>query len=193
MGSYSPRAVTSEEYKAIINIIRTGYTDPRGVVHAPNEPAAFALVLESNIGARISDILHLHLVDFVFNGDTWQLDIIEQKTGKPRRYIVPEALKQYIDNYCAANGIGPERRMIQLCERSVQKQLKAACEALGLSGISTHSFRRFAGLNIYAASGYDIATVQQFYQHGSACTTMQYIRRSSKQMDEAIKGALNLV
>lgn len=190
---YSPRAVTEEEYIKIIGTIRNGFTDKQGVKHRANEPVAFALILEANIGVRIIDVLHLCQNDIVWNGDSWQLDIIEQKTGKKRICIIPQELKAYIDNYCTRHNIHPARRIIHLSSRNIQKLVKLACESLELTNISTHSFRRFAGLNVYAASGYDIVTVQQFYQHSSAGVTMNYLRRSSKQMDEAIKGAMRLL
>ncbi len=193
MGMYSPRAVTEEEYIKIIETIRNGFTDKQGVKHRPNEPVAFALILEANLGVRIIDVLHLCQNDIIWNGDSWQLDIIEQKTGKKRICIIPQELKAYIDNYCTRYNIHPARRIIQLSSRNIQKLVKLTCESLELTNISTHSFRRFAGLNVYAASGYDIVTVQQFYQHSSTGVTMNYLRRSSKQMDEAIKGAMRLL
>lgn len=193
MGMYSPRAITEEEYIKFIETIRTGFTGIDGVKHKPNEPVAFALILEANLGIRIIDVVHLRQSDIVWNGDSWQLNIVEQKTSKARNCIVPQEMKDYIDAYCSRNNISPDRRILQMTERNVQKTVKAAREALGLSKISTHSFRRFAGLNVYAASGYDIVTVQQFYQHSSTAVTMQYLRRTSKQMDEAIRGAMRLI
>lgn len=193
MGMYSPRAITEEEYVKFIEMIRAGFTGIDGVKHKPNEPVAFALVLEANLGIRIIDVVHLCQSDIIWNGDCWQLNIIEQKTGKTRNCIVPQEMKAYIDAYCCRNKISPNRHILQMTERNVQKTVKAAREVLGLFDVSTHSFRRFAGLNVYGASGYDIVTVQQFYQHSSAAVTMQYLRRTSKQMDEAIRGAMRLL
>ncbi len=193
MGKYSPRAVTEEEYVKFVETIRAGFIGKDGVKHKPNDPVALALVLEANLGIRIIDVVHLRQSDIIWNGDSWQLNIVEQKTVKERNCIIPKEMKEYIDSYCNKHNIGPDRRILQMTERNVQKTVKAAREALGLSGISTHSFRRFAGLNVYEASGYNIVTVQQFYQHSSTAVTMQYLRRTSKQMDEAIKGAMRLI
>ena len=55
----------------------------------PNERAATALVLEGNLGLRISDILKLRPCDIVKDGDRYRLEITEQKTGKRRVFTVP--------------------------------------------------------------------------------------------------------
>ena len=47
-------ALTEEQYKEIIDTIRTGFLSSR-----PNQRIATALVLEANLGLRISDILQL--------------------------------------------------------------------------------------------------------------------------------------
>jgi len=48
----------------------------------PNERVATALVLEGNLGIRISDILALRPCDIVRDGDRYRLEIVEKKTGK---------------------------------------------------------------------------------------------------------------
>ena len=48
----------------------------------PNERVATALVLEGNLGIRISDILSLRPCDIVRDGDRYRLEIVEKKTGK---------------------------------------------------------------------------------------------------------------
>ncbi len=45
-------ALTTEQYEEIITTMKTGFTGCR-----PNERVATALVLEGNLGLRISDIL----------------------------------------------------------------------------------------------------------------------------------------
>ena len=49
-------ALTTEQYKEIIQTMREGFCGCR-----PNERIATALVLEGNLGLRISDILSLRL------------------------------------------------------------------------------------------------------------------------------------
>lgn len=49
-------ALTREQYQAIIQTMKQGFTGCR-----PNERVATALVLEANLGLRISDIIHLRM------------------------------------------------------------------------------------------------------------------------------------
>ena len=94
------KALTTEQYKEIIQTMREGFCGCR-----PNERAATALVLEGNLGIRISDIVKLRLCDIVRDGERYRLDIVEQKTGKRRSFTVPLVIAQYIENYCLRNGI----------------------------------------------------------------------------------------
>ena len=71
--------LTTEQYKEIIQTMREGFCGCR-----PNERIATALVLEGNLGLRISDILSLRLSDIVKDGDRYRLEITEQKTKKKR-------------------------------------------------------------------------------------------------------------
>lgn len=168
------KALTTEQYKEIIQTMKEGFCGCR-----PNERVATALVLEGNLGLRISDIVKLRLCDIVLDGDRYRLEIVEQKTGKSRIFTVPLVIQQYIENYCLRNGLRRDERIFPLSERAIQKQLKIVCDYLGFEGISTHSFRKWYATEIYKNSGYDIALVQRLlqqlrrhypalYRHGAA-------------------------
>ena len=53
-------ALTTEQYKTIIATMKQGFSGSR-----PNERIATALILEANLGLRISDIVKLRLADIV--------------------------------------------------------------------------------------------------------------------------------
>lgn len=148
--------------------------------------------IQANLGCRIGDILHLSLSSLVRDGDHYRMDIIEEKTGKARRHQVPEPVYIYIRDYCAENGINPERRIFQFTERAVQKALKAAREYLDMPQTSTHSFRKFAGQQIYKNSGHDIEATREFFQHASVTTTQKYLAKSSEQLAQAINKSVHL-
>ena len=176
------KALTTEEYREIIQTMREGFCGCRS-----NDRVATALVLEGNLGLRISDILRLRLCDIVRDGDRYRLEITEKKTGKRRVFTVPLVLQQYVENYCLRNGIGREERIFPLTERAIQKQLKTVCDYLGIQGISTHSFRKWYATEIYKSSGYDIALVQRLLQHSSAATTQHYIGIEPQRIEAAIE------
>lgn len=182
------KALTTEQYKEIIQTMKEGFCGCR-----PNERVATALVLEGNLGLRISDIVKLRLCDIVLDGDRYRLEIVEQKTGKRRVFTVPLVIQQYIENYCLRNGLRRDELIFPLTERAIQKQLKIVCDYLGFEGISTHSFRKWYATEIYKNSGYDIALVQRLLQHSSAATTQRYIGIESQRIEMAIQNHANLI
>ena len=182
------KALTTEQYKEIIQTMKEGFCGCR-----PNERVATALVLEGNLGLRISDIVKLRLCDIVLDGDRYRLEIVEQKTGKSRVFTVPLVIQQYIENYCLRNGLRRDERIFSLTERAIQKQLKIVCDYLGFEGISTHSFRKWYATEIYKNSGYDIALVQRLLQHSSAATTQRYIGIEPQRIEAAIQGHAQLL
>lgn len=181
-------ALTTAQYTEIIETMKQGFTGFR-----PNERIATALVLEGNLGLRISDILRLRLCDIVNDGGRFRLAIIEQKTGKERVFTVPLVIQQYLENYCLRAGIGRTERIFPFTERAVQKSLAIVCDYLGFEGISTHSFRKWYATEIYKDSGFDIALVQRLLQHSSASVTQRYIGIEPRRIEQAIEGHAKLL
>lgn len=180
-------ALTTEQYKKIISTMRRGFCGCR-----PNERAAAALMLEANLGLRISDIIRLRLIDIVRDGERYRLDIKEKKTKKARTFTVPLALYQFVRCYCLDHGVGPEDVIFPITERAIQKQLRLVCDYLGYEGVGTHSFRKFYATEIYLNSGYNIALVQQLLQHSSAAVTQRYIGIQQQELEQAIERHLQL-
>lgn len=180
-------ALTTDQYKEIISTMKKGFTGNR-----PNEPIATALMLEANLGLRISDVLRLRLSDIVKDGERYRLAMIEQKTGKARTFTVPLALYQFIRCYCLDHAIPPEHRIFPLTERTVQRHLQQVCDYLGYAGIGTHSFRKYYATEIYKASHYNIALVQQLLQHSSTAVTQRYVGIQPQEVERAIESHLHL-
>jgi integrase len=182
------KALTTEQYKEIIETMRKGFSGCR-----PNDRAATALVLEGNLGLRISDILRLRPCDIVFDGGRYRLEIVEQKTGKKRVFTVPLVIQQYIENYCLRNGIKSNQIIFPITERAIQKQLHLVCDYLGIEGIGTHSFRKWYATEIYKNNGYDITLVQRLLQHSSAAITQRYIGIEPQRIETAILNHAQLI
>lgn len=181
------KALTTEQYKQIIQTMREGFCGCR-----PNERVATALVLEGNLGLRISDIVKLRPCEIVQDGDRYRLEIVEQKTNKRRVFTVPLVIAQYVENYCLRNSIGRNDLIFPITERAVQKQLALVCAYLGIVGVSTHSFRKWYATEIYKANGFDIALVQRLLQHSSAAVTQRYIGIEPQRIEAAIQGHAQL-
>jgi len=180
-------ALTTEQYKEIISVMKNGFSGCR-----PNERVATALMLEANLGLRVSDIIKLKLVDIVKDGERYRLSITEQKTGKKRNFTVPLALYQFMRCYCLDNNILDNELMFSVTERAVQKQLKIVCDYLEYEGISTHSFRKYYATEIYKNNNFNIALVQQLLQHSSTAVTQRYIGIQPKEIELAIENHLKL-
>ena len=182
------KALTTAQYKEIIQTMREGFCGCR-----PNDRVATALVLEGNLGLRISDIIKLRPCDIVKDGDRFRLEVVEQKTGKSRVFTVPLLIQQYIENYCLRNSIRRNDLIFPITERAVQKQLKIVCDYLDLEGVSTHSFRKWYATEIYNKNDHDIALVQRLLQHSSASTTQRYIGIEPEKIETAIQNHAQLL
>lgn len=185
-------ALTEQQYIDIINAIKTGFSYA-GREYKPNGRIATALTLEANLGLRVSDILQLHFCDIIKDGERYRLNIIEIKTGKERTFTVPVEIKEFIDQYCIKNGLNEQQRLFDLSERQIQKHLKAACDYLGLTGISTHSFRKYFATEIYLQNGYNIELVRQLLQHSSASVTQRYIGIQQKYIEAALQSHIKFL
>lgn len=185
-------ALTEEQYKEIISIMRSGFICPDGHVVKPNNRIATALSLEANLGLRIGDILQLRLSAIIRDGDRYRLDIVEQKTKKKREFTVPMDIYIYIQNYALENNINPVAKLFDMSERAINKHLKLVCDYLGYSGIGSHSFRKYFATSIYVNNHYDINLVRVLLQHSSTVTTQRYIGLQSKEIENALQNHIKL-
>ena len=72
-------ALTEEQYKNIIEIIRSGFICADGHMVKPNNRIATALVLEANLGLRISDVLQLRLSAIIHDGNRYGRNLSEEE------------------------------------------------------------------------------------------------------------------
>lgn len=192
MGQYTTRPIDEKELKDIIETIASGFTDVDKVPHKPNKQVATILTLQANLGCRIGDICSLTVENFVKDGDTWRLDMKEQKTGKSRLFIVAKPVKAFIDKWIKEKGI-TSGNLFSINEYAVWKQLRAVTKVLELDNVSAHSLRKYAALKVYETSGKDIALTSQYLNHSSPKVTALYLKRSSKQMDEVLSQTTTLL
>ena len=186
-------ALDQEQYKQIITAIQQGFKTSNGYTFKPNNRLATLLILQANLGLRLSDILHLHICDIIKDAGRCRLDIVEQKTGKARTFTVVPELYSYMLQYASDNRIDKEAKLFDITERAVQKQLKIVCDHLGLENISTHSFRKFYATEIYKNNDCDIELVRHLLQHSSAAVTQKYIGIQPAKIEQAIQSHLCLL
>ena len=186
------RPVSHEEYKEIINILRTGFVYEGQKVRS-KERIADVLVLEANLGIRIEDVLLLRLSNFIKDGDKYRIDIIEKKTGKKREFTVPIEVMSYLQEYAIKWGIRKQQQLFPFRERNVQKYLQMVSEILGLMNIGTHSFRKFYATEVYKNNGHDIRLVQILLQHSSILITQRYVGVDKEKIEDAISKNVNII
>jgi integrase len=185
-------ALTTDQYENIIKTIKEGFTI-NGKVFRSNNRVATILVLEANLGLRIGDVLSLTLNSIIKDGNRYRLNIIEDKTDKQRTFTVPIDIYNYIRMYCLENNIKSSARIFSLSDRAIQKQLKLACDYLGLENISSHSFRKYFATQIYINNNYNIALVRQLLQHSNTSITQKYIGISTQEVETALNNHIKLL
>ena len=187
MANKKTRAVNKEEFEKIISTIRTGFTLPNGDKVRPNDRIATALTLQANLGLRIGDIVRLKLADIVLENGRYHLNMVEQKTGKARNFTVPTEVYIYLQNYALKNGLKPTQKLFPLTVRAVQLHLQKVCRYLGITGVSTHSFRKFFAVSIYIENDYNVELVRELLQHSSVAVTQHYLSVEPKIVEQALQ------
>ena len=185
--------LTEEQYRTIIETVRSGFVCKDGHIVKPNKRIAVALSLEANLGLRISDILQLRLSSIIHDGDRYRLDIVEKKTKKKREFTVTIEIYSFIQNYALENGISPAAKLFDITERTVQNHLQMVCNCLGYDNISTHSFRKLFSYSIYVNNNYNIELVRVLLQHSSVVTTQRYIGLQTREIENALQKHIMLV
>lgn len=186
-------ALTDEQYINIIRIIQSGFVCQNGHIVKPNNRIATALILEANLGLRISDILRLRLSSIIKDGNRYRLDIIEKKSRLKREFTVPLEIYVFIQSYALENNINPAAKLFDISERTVQNHLQLVCDYLNFDHISTHSFRKFFATSIYQNNDFNIELVRVLLQHSSVITTQRYIGIGSKEIENALKNHIMLL
>ena len=188
--SCATRVITVDEYTNIIKHISEGFKyeeEGKTKKFRPNPRMAFALQLQANLGIRIGDVLSLTPNSFKSNGrGGYMIDIIEEKTRKPRKFDIPTDLYNRIQSYVTDNEINKDDLLFSIKVRVVQKQLKIVTTKLNLSNVSTHSFRKFYAMRIFENNDYNFEIVRALLQHSNVAVTQKYLGVENKQISSAI-------
>ncbi len=180
--------INDEQLEEIISVMKVGGSRQ----FRKNILIAEALLAEANLGIRIGDVLDLRPSNFIYiNGEIY-IDIIEQKTNKPRQFVVNEEYYKHLKGYIDDNKIGPNDRIFPRAERTVQQYLQKVTYYLSYSRVTTHSFRKYCGMKLYEESGHDIILVMKFFQHSSPEITRRYLGITEEVMKTVIQGHVKI-
>ena len=176
------RPIELSEYKEVINLLNEGFEYGDKIFRA-NKQIALALQLQANLGLRIGDILELKLSNF----KSGKLEIREDKTDKLQYRDINPAITQAVLEYALENKLDKDDKLFKIGVRAVQKQLKIVTEYLGLTNISTHSFRKLFATMQYELNENNLELVKELLNHSSIATTQRYIRVSQQAINKASK------
>jgi integrase len=144
-----------------------------------------------NSGLRISDILKLKVADVRGKGS---IVVSETKTGKAKRFIFNESIKQSVKALVPANA-GPDDYLFKsrkgsnrpISRVSAYRVLNEAAERAGVlnkvGAIGTHTLRKTFGYHAYK-NGTDLSLLQSIFNHSTQTVTLKYIGINQDQIDE---------
>lgn len=176
--------ITDEQFDTIVKILYMGNDKIK-----PNKEMALMLTVTGNCGLRIGDCTKLTMKSFIKQGGDYYYNIKEEKTGKIRSTLIPSEIHDMIISYAKNNGKLPYDPIFNTPIRTLQWKIQQVCNYLGdgYEDISTHSFRKHAGMTIYRESGNDIELTRRFLNHSSVNITQRYLRVDEEDINNILK------
>ncbi|MBC9721081.1 MAG: site-specific integrase [Lactobacillus sp.] len=148
----------------------------------------FLFNLGINTGLRISDIVPLKVKDV---RGKQHLFIVEKKTGKTKRFLLPRATREAIEEYTRGMNdedyLFPSRKGTNpISTTQAYRTMQKAAEALGRDDIGTHTMRKTFGYHHYQKHK-DVVTLQMLFNHSAPSITLKYIGITSDQIDATLE------
>ncbi|GAA6620516.1 tyrosine-type recombinase/integrase [Scytonema sp. NUACC26] len=167
--------LTSEELRLLFT---EGFTNPR-------DRALFGICLFT--GCRVSEALALQTTDIKGGTITFRKSTTKGKL-KTRVVDIQPGLAAILTEYQPKPGaLFPGMRGVteHLTRFAADKILKDACNRVGLTGVSTHSFRRTA-LTQMSSAGVPLRHIQEISGHNDLGTLQRYLEVTPEQRKKAV-------
>lgn len=176
--------ITDEQFDTIVSILFNGNDKIK-----KNKEMAIMLTVTGNCGLRIGDCSKLTIDSFIKEGNDYYYNIKEEKTGKTRSTIIPRPIYDMLVAYAIGSGKSTNEPIFDVKIRTLQYKLQQISKYLGdgYENISTHSFRKCAGMRMYRQSGNDIEMTRRFLNHSSINTTQKYLRVDEEDINTILK------
>lgn len=176
-GNGQGKILTPEELRRLFT---EGFTKER-------DRALFGICLFT--GCRVSEALALQTTDIKGGTLTFRKSTTKGKL-KTRVVDIQPGLAQLLADYQPSTGAGAlfpgmRGRSLTLTRFMADKILKAACDRIGLVGVSTHSFRRTA-LTMMSSAGIPLRVIQEISGHNDLGTLQRYLEVSPEQKKRAV-------
>lgn len=139
-----------------------------------------------NCGLRISDILDLDVSDV--RGKQY-INIVERKTGKPKRFPINAKLKPMFEQFTKGRETNEPLFLSIFNNRMERTQcyriINNACKKAGIDyKIGTHTLRKTFGYHHYQKY-HDVAMLQKIFNHSTPFVTLRYIGIDQDMIDES--------
>lgn len=145
-------------------------------------------------GLRISDILPLKVNDVL--GHT-HITIREEKTGKHKRFLVSDKLKNIVQEYVEAKELQPEDYLFPsrkatgkypyVRREQIFVSMNDVAKAIGIKdAIGTHTLRKTFGYHHYQQFK-DVAVLQEIFNHSAPSITLKYIGINDDIKDKTLR------
>lgn len=125
-----------------------------------------ALDIMVDTGLRISDVLAIRTADL-----RAAIRITERKNGYSHTVRLSRRTLREARQYAKKHGCD---FIIPYTRSTIWRDMRRACDQLGLPGVSLHGCRKLYARRLYR-SGYDILAVQQIMGHKSPSATVFYL------------------
>jgi integrase len=144
-----------------------------------------------NTGLRISDILPITKNDIYNSKHEYReyLIVKEKKTGKPKKIVLNQALREALNTFIAGNGnvgdyLFESKKGGHIGRIQAYRMLKESANAVGVENFGTHSMRKTWGYWTYKISKHNIALIMDAFNHSSQNITLRYIGINQDEKDE---------
>lgn len=145
-------------------------------------------VMGINTGLRIGDILTLKVSDVKGKA---HIIIKEQKTDKPKRFLINSQLEQEINKFILNMGNDEFLFKSSNSDKAISRVqayriLNHAADMVGLVEVGTHTMRKTFGYWHYQKYK-DVAVLQDIFNHSAPSVTLRYIGINDDIKDDTIK------
>lgn len=152
---------------------------------------AILFLLGVNVGCRISDILKLRVKDLK-NKD--RLCIIEQKTGKPKYFPIPEKFnKTILQPYLSECGtpykfifVSKKNTNAPITRQRAWQIIKEAGRECGIEDLGTHTLRKTFGYHYYQMT-HSVVELMKIFNHDEESITLRYIGVMNSDIERNVK------
>lgn len=156
------------------------------VIQLCTEPYNSVVAIAAYTGCRMGEAIQLRAENLDLAAGI--ITLTHTKTGKAREVVMhPELIEMLSAAELPTVGyLFPSKRTDgQITRQSVDKELRAVCEALGFKGVGTHSFRRSLATNLHG-KGIPLKTIASITGHESLNSLSLYLEVTPAQQKAAI-------